>query len=71
MIKMYCRQGEKYRQTHPNSPNIKMFKTVYDWLAFTLYCNNIEDFNRKFGENLFGEKIDTKAFLEKEFNIKL
>jgi phosphoadenosine phosphosulfate reductase len=71
MIKMYCRQGEKYRQTHPNSPNIKMFPTVYDWLTFTLYCDSIEDFRQKFGVNMFGEAIDTKAFLEKEFNIKL
>jgi phosphoadenosine phosphosulfate reductase len=71
MIKMYCRQGEKYRQAHPNSPNIKMFPTVYDWLTFTLYCDSIEDFRQKFGVNMFGEAIDTKAFLEKEFNIKL
>ena len=71
MIKMYCRQGEKYRQAHPNSPNIKMFTTVYDWLTFTIYCDSIEDFREKFGMNMFGESIDTKAFLEHEFNIKL
>ena len=71
MIKMYCRQGEKYRQAHPNSPNIRMFQTVYDWLTFTLYCDSIEDFRQKFGANMFGESIDTKAFLEKEFNITL
>jgi hypothetical protein len=48
-----------------------MFPTVYDWLTFTLYCDSIEDFRQKFGVNMFGEAIDTKAFLEKEFNIKL
>lgn len=71
MIKMFCRQGEKYRQAHPNSTAVKKLPTVYDWLAFTLYCDNILDFRQKFGENMFGEAIDTKWFLEKEFNIKL
>lgn len=71
IIKMYCRAGEKYRQTHPNSPNIKMFPTVFDWLTFTIYCDSIEDFRQKFGVNMFEEEIDTKSFLEREFNIKL
>lgn len=71
MIKMYLRQGEKYRQSHPNSPNIKMFSTVYDWLTFTLFCDSITDFHEKFGTNIFGEKIDTKEFLEQQFNITI
>lgn len=71
MIKMYLRQGEKYRQAHPNSPNIKMFPTVYDWLTFTLFCDSLTDFHQKFGENIFGEKIDTKEFLQQQFNIKI
>ena len=71
MIKMYCRQGEKYRQAHPNSPNIQMFPTVYDWLTFTLFCDSIGDFHQKFGTNLFGEAIDTKKYLEEYFNITL
>lgn len=71
MIKMYCKQGDAFRKSHPNSPNIKKFATVYDWLTFTLFCNSLEDFNYKFGTNLFGEKIDTKDFLEKQFGIKL
>ena len=71
MIKMYIRQGEAYRQSHPNSPNIRMFSTVYDWLTFTLFCDSIADFNEKFGDNLFEKKIDTKQFLEQQFNIKL
>lgn len=71
MIKMYLRQGEKYRQAHPNSPNIKMFPTVYDWLTFTLFCDSLADFHQKFGENIFGEKIDTKEFLQQQFNIKI
>lgn len=69
MIKMYLRQGEKYRQSHPNSPNIKMFPTVYDWFTFTLFCDSITDFHEKFGKNIFGEKIDTKEFLQQQFNI--
>ena len=73
MVKMYCRQGEIYRKSHPNSPNHEKFQTVYDWFVFTLYCNNINDFHKKFGATpIFGnDAIDTKAFLEKEFDINL
>ena len=73
MVKMYCRQGEKYRQSHPKSPSNKMFPTVYDWFVFTLFCDNINDFHYKFGASpIFGnDAIDTKAFLEKEFGIDL
>lgn len=73
MVKMYCRQGEIYRKSHPNSPTNKKLPTVFDWFVFTLYCNNINDFNYKFRATpIFGnDAIDTKAFLEKEFDIKL
>ena len=71
MIKMYCRNGEAYRKSHPNSPNNRMFATVYDLLVFTLFADNIKDFNERFGANMFGEAIDCKKFLEDYFNITL
>lgn len=72
MIKMYCRQGEIYRKNHPDSPNNRMFNTVYDWLVFTLYCDSLQEFREKFGNTIFGnDAIDTKIFLEKQFNITL
>lgn len=73
MVKMYCRQGEIYRKSHPKSPTNEKFPTVFDWFVFTLYCNNINDFNNKFRATpIFGnDAIDTKEFLEKEFSIKL
>ena len=73
MVKMYCRQCEAYRKSHPKSPSNKMFPTVYDWFVFTLFCDNINDFRYKFGASpIFGnDAIDTKAFLEKEFGIDL
>ena len=73
MVKLYIRQGEKYRQTHPNSPNIRMFKSVYDWFTFTLFSDNINDFHNKFfATPIFGDDaIDTKQFLEKYFKIEL
>lgn len=72
MIKMYCRQGEIYRKNHPDSPNNRMFNTVYDWLVFTLYCDSLQEFMEKFGNTIFGnDAIDTKIFLEQQFNITL
>lgn len=71
MIKMYLRQGEVYRTNHPNSPNNRMFDSVYEWLAFTLFADNIKDFNERFGTNMFGDAIDCKKHLEQYFNITL
>lgn len=70
MVKMYCRAGELYRQNHPDSPNNKIFASVYDWFTMILFCDNIEDFKARFGANLFSQGIDCKTFLEREFNIK-
>ena len=48
-----------------------MFATVYDWLVFTLFADNIKDFNERFGANLFGDKIDCKELLEDYFHVNL
>jgi len=35
-----------------------------------LFCESLQDFQNKFGKNLFNDGIDCKKFLEDYFNIK-
>ena len=71
MVKMYCRQGEIFRSNHQGSKNNQLFANVYEWLTFTLFADNMEDFRMKFGANMFDNGTDCKKFLEDYFNIKL
>ena len=36
-----------------------------------LYCDTMEQFNKKFASDIPGVRIDCKKFLEETFNIKL
>lgn len=71
LLKLYAKQGDIYRNKHPNVSNLKTFKSVYDWICFTLFCSSLEEFNRKFGKNLFDNGIDCKSFLENYFKVTL
>ena len=71
MVKMYCRQGAIFRSKHPDSKNNQLFDNVYQWLTFTLFADNMEDFRMKFGANMFGDAVDCKKFLEDYFGITL
>jgi len=71
MVKMYCRQGIIYRRNHPDSKNNQLFPNVYEWLTFTLFADNMNDFHTKFGANLFDNGMDCKVFLEEYFGIDL
>ena len=70
MVKMYCRQGEIFRSNHQGSKNNQLFANVYEWLTFTLFADNMEDFRMKFGANMFDNGTDCKKFLEDYFGIE-
>ena len=71
MVKMYCRQGEVFRSNHQGNKNNQLFANVYEWLTFTLFADNMEDFRMKFGANMFDNGTDCKKFLEDYFGIDL
>jgi len=71
MVKLYCSSGQTYRENHPNSPNIKMFPTVYDWFIFSVFYDNYEQYKKQFCGSVFGiNNLDAKFYLEQYFNIK-
>ena len=70
MLKLYTRAGKVYMETHPDHQAVKCFKNEYEMLVYQLFCNNLVEFESKFGSNLFDKGMDCKKFLEDYFNIK-
>jgi len=72
MVKLYVRGGGYYLDKHPNSKITSLVKDAYEFFCFDVFC---ERSNKRFqeefgGNNLFGEKVDCKQFLEDYFKIK-
>ena len=66
--------GNVRADTHPNNKITKLFKgNVYDWFTSQIFCDGEHQFRERFGASaIFGnDAIDTKEFLENQFNIKL
>ena len=70
-VKLYLRGGQKYWDAHPNSKIHKWFSNVYEWFAFQLFCDSMQEFKQKFGGNIFYSPIDCKKYLEDYFNFDL
>lgn len=62
--------GQKFLNNHPNSKIASYYKDGYEWFAENLFCDNVYEFQEKFGKNLFDDGIDCKQFLEDYFDIK-
>ena len=72
MAKFYIKGSQKFLDTHPYSKIHGYFKDAFEWLTYTLYCDNLVEFRQMFGgDNLFGDAIDCKQHLEKLLNITL
>ena len=72
MVKMWCRAGQKYLDTHPDS-NIseEYYENAFEWFVSTVFFKDIYEFRKKTAANLFYDKVDCKQFLMDYFNIKL
>jgi phosphoadenosine phosphosulfate reductase len=72
LVKLYVRGGQKFLDEHPNSKIASYYKDGYEWFAENLFCKDVHEFQEQFGgNNLFGDKVDCKQFLEDYFKIKL
>ena len=74
MARFYIRGIKEYIATHPNGKIVQCTGgNAYDWFISQVFCDGWGEFMERFGASpIFGtDAIDTKAFLEKEFNIKL
>ena len=74
MAKLYLDAAKKYFQTHPNSKITRLFHgNHYDWFTSQVFCDGERQFHEQFGATpIFQDDvIDTKNYLEEQFNIKL
>lgn len=71
MLKARIKAHSRFFETHPNSKGLEYFGNAYNATFFALFCTNREEYREKTETDLFGNKLDTKAFLEEYFNIEL
>lgn len=74
MVQYYIKSAQKYLDTHPNNKITKSFNgNPYDWFTSQVFCDGERQFRQQFGASpIFGnDAIDTKKFLEQQFNINL
>jgi hypothetical protein len=71
MVKLYIRGGQKWFENHKDIKTTQRFNNIYELFVFTVFCQNIKEFQERFGKNLFDDGIDCKQFLEDYFKIKL
>ena len=62
--------GQKFLDSHPNSKIVSYYNDAYEWFTENLFCDNVREFQEKFGKSLFDDGIDCKKFLEDYFKIK-
>lgn len=70
MVKLYAIGGGYFFDNHDNKKVRERFNNVYEWICMDLFCESLQDFQNKFGKNLFNKGVDCKKFLEDYFNIK-
>ena len=69
MVKAYIRAQQKFRDSHPDSHNTRLYPTVFDWFFREAFFDKQKDYN-DYCNQLF-EKVDAKTYIEDYFDIKL
>ena len=72
MVKLYVQAAQRFFDNHLQSKMREYIDNAAEWFVMSIYCKSVADFKQRFkADNLFGDKIDCKQFLEQQFNIKL
>jgi hypothetical protein len=71
MLKARIKAHQKYLDSHPNSKTKEYFGNSYNATFFQMFCNNLAEYNLKLQPDLWGNRLDTKKFLEEYFKIEL
>lgn len=71
LAKAWIRALRKYRETHPNTKIILQFHDEYEQFTSHLFFESLADFYLATREDMFGNKVECKKFLEDYFRIKL
>lgn len=69
MAKQYIRAMQRFRDTHPNSKNVQLYSTVYEWAVREFFFDRQKDFDN-WKSSMFAEE-DYKRKLEDYFSITL
>lgn len=69
MVKAYIKAQQVFRESHPNSLNVRLYQTVYDWFFREAFFDKQKKYD-DYCNQLF-EKVDAKTYIEEYFNIKL
>lgn len=71
LLKARIKAHSRFIESHPNSKTKVYFGNSYNATFFQLFCTNLEEYREKMSPDLWGEQLDTKAFLEDYFKIEL
>ena len=71
LLKALIRSEKTFLESHPDCMSLKKFGNEYNLVFNDLFCSSYDDFLLKMSEDLFGNKLDTKAFLENYFGVEL
>lgn len=74
MVRQYVRNARYYFDNHYKNVNRqgkKRFDNVFQWFTMTVFTESMQEFEERFGRNLFDDGIDCKKFLEDYFHISL
>ena len=69
LVKAYIRAGQKHRDTHPDAKMVQTYDNIYDCFVRYLFYETHGKWEQS-RQGMF-EPMDSKAFLEEKFNIKL
>ncbi len=69
MVKAYIRAQQKFRDTHPDSKNAKLYADVYEWAVREFFYDRQWQFEQS-RSGMFGNP-DYKQFLMDYFGIEL
>lgn len=71
LLKARIKARQRYLDTHPYSKTLEYFGNSYNATFFQLFCTNLVEYREKIAPDLWGNRLDTKAFLEEYFDVEL
>ena len=74
MVRQYVRNASYDFDNHYKNVNRqgkKLFDNVFQWFTMTVFTESMQEFQERFGRNLFDDGIDCKKFLEDYFHVSL
>ena len=74
MVRQYIRNSSYYFYNHYKNKNRQgktLFNNVFEFFTMQVFTESMQEFQERFGPNLFDDGIDCKKFLEDYFNVNL